>query len=95
MGLSPGPQDPRNPRDTQDPFQPPGRLETFKTPLDPENLPGTTGILRDVMRKKDFSGIIISFIFKKLQFFNYKKFSILNRLFLRNDLLEIFNFLLK
>ena len=43
------------------------------SPWNPENLPGTTGIPRDVVREKDFSGIIISFYISEI--FNYKNYS--------------------
>ena len=80
-------------RDPRDLFQPPRHR---RTPWDPEKFPGTTGIPPDVMREKHLSGITINFfIFKKLQFFSYKNLSILNRLFLGNNLLEFFSSLLK
>ena len=89
VGPSPG-----TPQDPQEPFQPLGHLGTLRTPFDPENLPATTSIPRDVMREKYFGNNNKFFIFKP-QFFNYKTLSILNRLFLGNNLLEIFNSLLK
>ena len=80
-------------RDPRDLFQPPRHC---RTPWNPEKFPGTTGIPPDVMREKHLSGITINFfIFKKLQFFSYKNLSILNRLFLGNNLLEFFSSLLK
>lgn len=46
-------------------------------PWAPENLPGTTGIPRDMVLEKDFSGITISFLcLRNYNFFNYKNFSI-------------------
>ena len=56
-----------NPRTFQDPwdpwnlFQSPGPRGTSRTLWNLGNLPGTTGISRDVMREKDFLGIIKSF----------------------------------
>ena len=80
-------------RDPRDLLQPPGFR---RTPWDLENFSGTTGIPRDVMREKDFSGMVIKFfIFKKLQFFNYKYFPVLNRLLSSNNLLKFFDSLLK
>ena len=58
VGPSPG-----TPQDPQEPFQPLGHLGTLRTPFDPENLPATTSIPRDVMREKYF-GNNKFFIFK-------------------------------
>ena len=44
------------------PLEPPRPLPTSRTQCDPKNLPGTTNIPQDVMRKKDFSGIIVRFL---------------------------------
>ena len=54
---------PQEPRDPQDSFQPPEPPETPRTSWDPENLPGITGISRNVTRKKYFSGIIVNFLY--------------------------------
>ena len=90
VGPSPG-----TPQDPQEPFQPLGHLGTLRTPFDPENLPATTSIPRDVMREKYF-GNNKFFIFKP-QFFNYKTLSILNRLFfvLGQQFVRNFQFLVK
>ena len=50
---------------------------TTWNPWVPENLPETTGIPRDMVLEKDFSGIAISFLYlRNYNFFNYKNFSI-------------------
>ena len=49
------------PRNPQEIFQPPELLKTLRTPWYPKILPGTIGILRDVMHEKHVSRIIIRF----------------------------------
>ena len=72
LGLSGPPGIPRVPRDPEDPPQNP--LGPRESPWDN---PGT-GISRDVMREKDFSEIIVSFLYLR----NYN-FSII-KIFLAN-----------
>ena len=60
-------------------------------PWVPENLPGTTGIPRDMALEKDFSGITISFLYlKNYKFFNYSIFRTFSKskvIFLRKSLM--------
>ena len=74
VGPSPGtPGPPGMPTTLETPSNLRDPLESLRTQEFPWDHPGTTGIPRNVMREKDFSGIIISFLLsKKLEFFNHK-----------------------
>ena len=61
--------------DSWDPFQTLGLLGIPRTSRDLENLPGTTSTFQDVMRGKDFSGIIISFLYLRNYNFSIVKIS--------------------
>ena len=78
------PKNPSNLWDTLEPWEP---LLTPRIFLRPPVFLGMWCV-------KSILGIISS-LYLKPQFFNYKTLSILNRLFLGNNLLEIFNSLLK
>ena len=76
---------------------PPRLLPTSGTPWDPQNILGPRESPWDhrYFSECDAWKVFLGnnskfFIFKKLQYFNYKNFSILNRLFLGNNLLENF-----
>ena len=73
----------------------PGPLSISRSSQNSQNCLGPQEYpLRDAW--KEFIGSNNKFfIFKKLQFFSYKSFSILNRLLLGNNLLEIFNSMFK
>ena len=83
-------RDPRTTRDPWDPPRPSGPPEHSGTPetpsnlrdylgpqepLGPDNLPVTTGILRNVMRGKNFSRILIRFLYSRGYNFSIIKIS--------------------
>ena len=73
---------PQNPWDSRVPLGPSRPLAISGTPQNPLgrrespwNYPGTTGIPWDVMREKDFSGIIIRLLYLRNYNFSIIKFS--------------------
>ena len=74
-----GHQDPRDPPKSSQPSRTVPIAGTPSNPLGPQEFPwdqpGTTGIPRDVMREKDFSEVIISFLYLKSYSFYIIKIS--------------------